>query len=50
MSSQALALAEDKMPAHLKKVEGMGRGNEHVGQHLAIPRIKLLQKMSSSQN
>jgi hypothetical protein len=46
MSSQALALAEDKMPAHLKKVEGTGRGNENVGQHLAIPRIKLLQKMS----
>jgi len=46
MSSTALALAEDKMPAHLQKVEGVGRGNENVGSHLAIPRVKLLQKMS----
>ena len=46
MSNQALALAEKELPAHLKQIEGMGRGNEHVGAHLAIPRIKLLQKMS----
>lgn len=46
MSNQALALAETELPAHLKKAEGLGRGNEHVGAHLAIPRVKLLQKMS----
>jgi len=46
MSSTALAIANDKLPAHLKKVEGVGRGNENVGQNVAIPRVKLLQKMS----
>lgn len=46
MSTTALAIANDKLPAHLAKVEGIGRGNENVGQNVAIPRVKLLQKMS----
>ena len=46
MSSTALAIANDKLPAHLAKVEGIGRGNENVGSNVAIPRVKLLQKMS----
>lgn len=46
MSSTALAIADDQLPAHLKKAEGVGRGNENVGQNVAIPRVKLLQKMS----
>jgi hypothetical protein len=54
MSKSALALAPsslvasvDALPAHLKAVEGTGRGNEHVGANVQIPRIKLLQKMSN---
>lgn len=43
--SIALAIAEDKVPAHIKQ-EGVGRGNENVGSHVTIPRVKLLQKMS----
>lgn len=44
MSTTALALPENKPPARLK--DGIGRGNEHVGSNVQIPRIKLLQKMS----
>lgn len=43
----ALVASEDTLPAHLKAVEGVGRGNENVGTNVAIPRIKLLQKMSN---
>jgi len=42
----ALALPENNVPAHIKKAEGVGRGNENVGTHVTIPRVKLLQKMS----
>ena len=43
--SNALAIAEDKVPAHISK--GTGRGNEEVTTNqLTIPRVKLLQKMS----
>lgn len=45
MSELALALTDDKVPAHIAK--GNGRGNEDVnGSSLTIPRIKQLQKMS----
>lgn len=46
MSSTALAIPEDKVPAYIKKAEGVGRGNENVGNNVTIPRVKLLQKMS----
>ena len=46
MSNTALAIPENKLPAHLKAVEGVGRGNENVGSNVTIPRVKLLQKMS----
>jgi hypothetical protein len=46
MSSTALAIPEDKLPAHLKNSVGVGRGNENVGSNVTIPRVKLLQKMS----
>ena len=36
----------DKVPAHIN-LEGVGRGNENVGQNVIVPRIKLLQKMSN---
>ena len=40
-----IALATDKVPAHVK--ESAGRGNENVSSDsMTIPRIKLLQKMS----
>ena len=40
-----IALATDKMPAHVK--QSAGRGNENVSSDsMTIPRIKLLQKMS----
>jgi hypothetical protein len=42
--SNAVALVSDKVPAHVQ--QGSGRGNENVGQHVTIPRVKLLQKMS----
>lgn len=42
--ANAIALVSDKVPAHVAK--GTGRGNENVGQHVTIPRVKLLQKMS----
>jgi hypothetical protein len=46
MSSTTLAIAEDKIPAHiLASMELGSRGNEHVGSEVQIPRIKLLQKM-----
>ena len=44
--STALAIPENNVPAHIKKAEGVGRGNENVGTHVTIPRVKLLQKMS----
>ena len=51
MPKSALAVqlvsSTDSLPAHLKVVEGAGRGNENVGQNVQIPRIKLLQKMSN---
>ena len=42
-----LVASTDQLPAHLKSVDGPGRGNEHVGQNVQIPRVKLLQKMSN---
>jgi len=43
--ANAIALVQDKVPAYVAK--GTGRGNEEVtAEHLTIPRIKLLQKMS----
>ena len=42
-----LVASTDQLPAHLKSVDGLGRGNEHVGQNVQIPRVKLLQKMSN---
>jgi hypothetical protein len=42
-----LVASTDSLPAHLQVVDGVGRGNEHVGQHVQIPRIKLAQKMSN---
>jgi len=42
-----LVASSDALPAHLTAVEGVGRGNENVGSQVAIPRIKLLQKMSN---
>ena len=44
MANQALALADDKVPAYIN--QSGSRGNENVGDQLAIPRIKQLQKMS----
>lgn len=45
MANAALAIIDDTVPAHITK--GKGRGNEDVtADHLTIPRIKLLQKMS----
>lgn len=46
MSSTALAISSDKVPAHIKKAQGAGRGNENVGSNVTVPRVKLLQKMS----
>jgi hypothetical protein len=44
--SNALTIAENKVPAHV--ASGAGRGNEEVGiDHLTMPRLKLLQKMSN---
>lgn len=45
MTNLAIKL-DDKVPAHIN-LEGVGRGNENVGQNIVIPRIKLLQKMSN---
>jgi hypothetical protein len=42
--STAVALVSNTVPAHV--LEGTGLGNENVGQHVTIPRVKLLQKMS----
>lgn len=42
--STAVALVSQTLPAHV--MEGTGLGNENVGQHVTIPRVKLLQKMS----
>jgi len=46
-AAPSLVSSNDTLPAHLKAVEGVGRGNENVGTNVAIPRIKLLQKMSN---
>lgn len=43
----SLVASTDTLPAHLQAVQGVGRGNENVGQNVQIPRIKLLQKMSN---
>jgi hypothetical protein len=42
-----LVASSDTLPAHLQAIDGIGRGNENVGQNVAIPRVKLLQKMSN---
>lgn len=42
-----MVASNDALPAHLQAVESTGRGNENVGNAIAIPRIKLLQKMSN---
>jgi hypothetical protein len=44
----SLVASNDALPAHLKAVEGVGRGNENVGNAIEIPRITLLQKMSNA--
>ena len=44
MANQALALTDNKVPAYINQESS--RGNENVGDQLAIPRIKQLQKMS----
>lgn len=44
--AQAIALVANEVPAHVINAGDTGRGNEDVGNALAIPRIKLLQKMS----
>ena len=42
-----LAVVSDKVPAYLKgTLEGVGRGNEHIGQEVIIPRIKLIHAVS----
>ena len=42
-----ITLATQELPAHLQNTnKGIGRGNEEVGAHITIPRLKLLQKMS----
>ena len=46
-AAPSLVSSNDTLPAHLKAIEGVGRGNENVGTNVAIPRIKLLQKMSN---
>lgn len=45
MTNLAIKL-DTKIPAHIK-LDGIGRGNENVGQNIIVPRIKLLQKMSN---
>lgn len=47
VATSNLVASTDKLPAHLQAVEGVGRGNENVGQNVQIPRVKLLQKMSN---
>ena len=47
IKTDKLVASVDKLPAHLKSIDGAGRGNENVGQNVQIPRIKLLQKMSN---
>jgi len=44
-TSTAVALVASQLPAHVLQ-DGSGLGNENVGQHVTIPRVKLLQKMS----
>ena len=44
--SAAISLVSNDVPAHVRAAQGAGRGNEDVGSAIAIPRIKLLQKMS----
>lgn len=44
----SLVASNDALPAHLQAVEGVGRGNENVGNAIEIPRITLLQKMSNA--
>ena len=47
MSNALVVTDNKKLPAHVTAAQGGGRGNEDVGaEHLTIPRIKLLQKMS----
>jgi len=47
-TAPSMVASNDTLPPHLQLVEnGIGRGNENVGANVAIPRIKLLQKMSN---
>lgn len=43
--AQAISLVATEVPAHVLNA-GFGRGNEDVGNAVAIPRIKLLQQLS----
>ena len=43
--AQAISLVATEVPAHVLNA-GFGRGNEEVGNAVAIPRIKLLQQLS----
>jgi len=45
-TSIVMASSSDSLPAHIAEDGGTGLGNENVGQHVTIPRVKLLQKMS----
>lgn len=44
-STSLVALVSSQLPAHVLQ-DSAGLGNENVGQHVTIPRVKLLQKMS----
>jgi hypothetical protein len=46
-AAPSMVASNDSLPAHLQVVDGIGRGNENVGANVAIPRIKMLQKMSN---
>jgi len=46
-AAPSMVASNDSLPAHLQVVNGIGRGNENVGANVAIPRIKMLQKMSN---
>lgn len=43
---ESFSLVANDVPAHVRAAQNGGRGNEDVGSAVAIPRIKLLQKMS----
>ena len=48
VTPSSLVASTDALPAHLKLVEGAGRGNENVGNNVQIPRIRCLTKSTST--